>query len=42
MRHNTIRNIEAKLMENVAKNVQIEPKLLPIEGTEVAGIVGDQ
>ena len=42
MRHNTIRNIEAKLMENVAKDVQIEPKLLPIEGSEIAGIVGDQ
>ena len=42
MRHNTLRNIEAKLMENVAKDVQIEPKLLPVEGAEVAGNVGDQ
>ena len=42
MRHNTIRNIEAKLMENVAKDVQIEPKLLPVDGSEVTGNVGDQ
>ena len=29
-------------MENVAKDVQIEPKLLPVEGSDVAGSVGDQ
>ena len=40
MRHNTIRNIEAKLMENVAKDVQIEPKLLPVKDSETAGNVG--
>ena len=28
-RHNVLRNLEAKLLENVCKDVKIEPALLP-------------
>ena len=32
MRHNQIRDLEAKLLEEVCKDVQTEPKLLPLTG----------
>ncbi len=35
MRHDAIRNVEAKLMEKVCKDVQIEPMLLPCNPDEM-------
>ena len=37
LRHNSVRNVEAKIMREVCKDVQIEPNLLPIENTEFDG-----
>ena len=35
MRHDALRNVEAKLMEKVCKDVQIEPVLLPVNPEEL-------
>ena len=35
MRHNAVRNTEAALMDEVAKDVQLEPSLLPTGNTEL-------
>ena len=37
MRHNVLRNTEARLMENVCKDVKIEPELLPVQGEQIQG-----
>ena len=42
MRHNVLRNTEAKLMEKVCKDVRIEPELLPIDGEIIQGNVSEK
>ena len=37
MRHNVLRNTEERLMENVCKDVKIEPELLPVQGEQIQG-----
>ena len=41
MRHNALRNAEAKLMEEVCKDVSIEPQLIPTDRERVQGNVAD-
>ena len=42
-RHNKIRDLEADLLKNVCKDIQIEPQLLPIENAELgSSISGDK
>ena len=35
MRHNNIRNLEASLLQEICKDVRIEPELLPIGGEDL-------
>ena len=41
MRHNVLRNIEAKLMEKVCHDVRIEPALIPTADETIKGTVAD-
>ena len=35
MRHNALRDAEAKLLEGACKDVEVEPHLLPVENEEL-------
>ena len=35
MRHNTLRDTEAKLLEEACRDVEIEPSLIPVDGEEL-------
>ena len=37
MRHNCIRDLEADLLREVCKDVKVEPEVIPIGNTEMAG-----
>ena len=37
MQHNCMRNLEADLLREVCKDVNVEPELIPIGNTEMAG-----
>ena len=34
MRHNEVRNIEADLLKEVCRDVQVEPALIPLSGQQ--------
>ena len=42
MRHNGIRDLEGELMQEVCKDVKIEPELLPVGEREMSGITQDK
>ena len=41
IRHNNIRDYEASLLSKIAADVEVEPELQPVEGENIAGLVGD-
>ena len=41
MRHNALRDLNAELQQEVCRDVVIEPRLLPLDNTEVTGTAGD-
>ena len=41
IRHNNIRDFEADLLAEVHRDVEIEPKLQPVEGEQIDGLVGE-
>ena len=42
MRHNNIRDFEANLMHKVCNDVEVEPRLQPLDGEAVNGLEGDE
>ena len=42
IRHNNIRDFEAKLLKQACNDVEIEPPLQPLEDEQVAGITGEE
>ena len=42
MRHNALRNAEAELLQEVCKDVQIEPPLMPIDNEVIKEGTTDQ
>ena len=41
MRHNALRDTEAKLLQEVCKDVRVEPGLLPVEGEQKTGNIAE-
>ena len=42
MRHNNIRDFEANLMRRICNDVEVEPRLQPLEGEVINGLEGDE
>jgi hypothetical protein len=42
IRHNNIRDFEANLLKKVCSDVETEPHLLPVQGEQIEGLVGDE
>ena len=42
MRHDNIRDFEANLMRKVCNDVEVEPRLQPLEGEAINGLEGDE
>ena len=42
MRHNNIRDFEANLMKKICNDVEVEPRLQPLEGEAINGLEGDE
>ena len=41
MRHNILRNLMGKMIEEICKDVVIEPMLLPVDENEVQGNISE-
>ena len=42
IRHNNIRDFEANLLKKVCSDVETEPRLQPVQGEQIEGLVGDK